>query len=335
MPRFVTPPPPESAIGRRPPNPARRFQASPGQLCGLIVLALGMCAAGCGGSSAPSAPTLSVSPTYAVTGTVTDDSSDGAPLAGANVTVKDGAFAGQSTSTDSFGVYRLLVLSGRFTLLVTRPGYEDTAVPVGPLTGNLTVDARLTRKNATVSGRVTESAPTEEVSIPGARLRVVNGPLAGTAITADRNGGFSLTGVSGAADVAVQADGFSDALVRIDPARGTAISIPLTPVPRTVVETIGAYPPAPRRPATSFFRAVHNAGSIVVSKLYFYYSGDATNPPTRTIELWDGTRLVAAATVNKQQWYDVDLDAHVEGGRRYEIRIRGGEWGVVTITSPN
>jgi hypothetical protein len=306
-------------------------------VCSVAVLTAAIAASGCGGSAAPAAPSISVAPTFSVTGTVRDSTGgDGAPVAGATVRVMDGAFAGQSAVTDSLGVYRLLVLSGRFTLLVTGPGYDDSAIAVGPLTGNLVVDARLTRKNGTVSGRVTESAPTQGVPIPGARLRVVNGPSAGTAVTADRDGGFSLAGLPGPADVAVQADGFTEAVVRVDPAAAAAgISIALMPVPRSVAETIGDYPPAPRRPATSFFRNVHNAGSIVVSKLYFYYSSDAANPPTRTIELWDDSRLVAAATINKQQYYNIALDAHVDGGRRYEIRITGGEWNVVTISSPN
>jgi hypothetical protein len=141
--------------------------------------------------------------------------------------------------------------------------------------------------------------------------------------------------LTAAADVTVQATGYSDTTVHLDPATdqvGRVIRLP--PTPRTITETIGASD-APRQPAASFFRDVHNAGSIVVSQLYFDYAYEESNPPTRTVEIWDGTRLVAAATINQPQFFNVALEAHVDGGRRYLIRITGGEWSAVTIASPN
>ena len=53
------------------------------------------------------------------------------------------------------------------------------------------------------------------------------------------------------------------------------------------------------------------------------------------MEIWDGSRLIASASTNMQNWTNVVLTAHVEGGARYEIRILGGEWTTVTMEWPN
>lgn len=300
------------------------------------IAALAVTESGCGGASSPAAPAVAVAATYSLQGTVREAQAgdNGATIASAVVEVADGPFAGKSAQTDDQGIYRLFAVSGRFRVRLTKPGYEPATADIGPLTGDTVTNLQLSRSTRTFSGKVTESAPTETTALAGARLRVLTGSRAGATAIADSSGSFSLDDVTGAFDVLVQADGYVDATIRVDMSQGTPRTIGLLPALKTIAETIGTTG-GPRRPPTSYFRTVHNAGSIVVSKFYFYYSQDPDNPPTRTIEVWDGTRLVAAASVNRQQWFDVALETHVPGGARYEIRLSGGEWGTITIASPN
>jgi hypothetical protein len=112
--------------------------------------------------------------------------------------------------------------STKCSRLVTKAGYVDITIPVGPLTGAATADVRLTRQRVGVFGRITESAPTDTAPIPSARVRVANGRAAGTVAVADRDGAFWLSTLSERADVIVEADGFSDTRVTFDPATDAA-----------------------------------------------------------------------------------------------------------------
>jgi len=185
------------------------------------------------------------------------------------------------------------------------------------------------------SGRVTESRPTMATPVAGARLEVRNGPSAGRMATASADGSFLLEQVSGVFDVAVRAAGYDDAMIHVDASGGDVHQdIALIPKLQIVTETVGSFS-GPRRPPTSFFRNIHHDGSIVVSRLYFYFLDGPPPPVTRTVEIWDGDRFVAASSINEQQWYFVDLNVRVSGGARYEIRLIGGDWSAVTIESPN
>jgi hypothetical protein len=187
----------------------------------------------------------------------------------------------------------------------------------------------------TFAGTVTESTPTQSTIIAGASITVQTGNRAGTVATTGPDGRFSISGITGAFDVVVRATGYVETTVHLDGGSGNVTqTLTVKPVMTTIAETIGTAG-GPRRAATSFYRNVHNDGVITVSRLYFYYSQDPTNPPTRTIEIWNGQQFLGSATINKQQTHDLDLTLRVPGGARYEIRILGGDWGAVTIESPS
>lgn len=139
--------------------------------------------------------------------------------------------------------------------------------------------------------------------------------------------------MTGAFDFTAHAGGYDDATFHVEAASGNVSqSVALKPTYKVLTETIGTEL-GPRRPATSFFRDVHHAGDIIVSQLYFYfYFG---TPAVRTIEVWNGTQLIGAGSINQQQWHSTDLLLHVPGGARYEIRIVGGDWSMVKIAVPN
>ena len=307
-----------------------------------IPLVLGPCAVSlvaltaCGGGS-PTAPTGHAEPTYSVTGTVRDADTS-RTLVNAVVTVSDGALAGTAARTDPDGVYRLLLLTGAPRLQVTAAGYQSQVLQLGTLTADTTADAALHRSAATLAGVVTESAPTAHVPVPGATIRVVSGATAGQTVVAGSDGSFELTGIEAAVDLLAQAPGYEDARIHAIPGTTAPLTVRLMPVLQTMTRTVGTFPI--RRPPETFTVDVHHAGIITVSKLYFYYQegkyvGGQYISATRTIEIWTGTRLIAAGTTNEQNTFGPALSAFVEGGARYEIRILGGEWTNVTLEWPN
>jgi hypothetical protein len=182
-------------------------------------------------------------------------------------------------------------------------------------------------------GTLTEAAPTQSRLIAGGTITVQNGPKAGTTATAGADGRFTISGLSGDTDLVARATGYEDAAVRVAAAGGDVTrSIGLKPTMVSITETIGSFF-APRQPAKSFFRDVHHDGYIVVSNLYFYFTPGT--PATRTVEVWDGDRMLGSGTINQQQYSETDLLLRVPGGARYEIRIVGGDWAMVKIVSPN
>ena len=66
-----------------------------------------------------------------------------------------------------------------------------------------------------LSGRVTDTAPTASVGIPGATVAVADGVNAGRSAVADGSGNYSLAGLqSGTFNVSISAGGYATALFR-------------------------------------------------------------------------------------------------------------------------
>jgi len=91
---------------------------------GAFVVAVGVVALGCSGTSSPT-PTPAPSPhVFVLSGRVTDIS--GSALAGSSVTVTDGVNASRSTTSDTTGAFRLTdMLFGGFTVRVRHDGYDS------------------------------------------------------------------------------------------------------------------------------------------------------------------------------------------------------------------
>lgn len=127
-------------------------------LCGLLVA--GLLLVGCGGgnsaSSTPTGPTSAPTPTpstFTLTGLVVDEAS--LAVAGASVTVLDGANANSTTTTDAAGRYTFTGLSaGGFTVRVRRDGHDDALRGVS-LTTSTTADFTLTAARINLTGSLT------------------------------------------------------------------------------------------------------------------------------------------------------------------------------------
>jgi len=109
-----------------------------------VALTLALLASACGGSDS-STPTTPSTPTYSLTGTVSGVSGNGAAanLAGATVTISDGADSGKTATTDSTGNYSFPSLKqGGFTVVASATNYTSQSKPV-TLTSNQTLSFQL------------------------------------------------------------------------------------------------------------------------------------------------------------------------------------------------
>lgn len=124
------------------------------------MLASAMLATACGDSSSPpSAPSPAPPPVASVlltlSGTVTDDA--GGPIAGAVVSVLDGANVGKAAITDSSGRYNLTGLSaGGFSIRVRLDGFEDSIRAV-TLTTAGSADVKMSKSQISLSGALSGS----------------------------------------------------------------------------------------------------------------------------------------------------------------------------------
>ena len=98
-----------------------------------------------------------------------------------------------------------------------------------------------------VTGRVHESAPTEEVRIAGATVTAMDSAGVTSSVATDPEGAFVLTLRPGMARLTVVASEYETSQVTVDvPPEGTSLSLPLVPVSRQVILTFHyIYPPTP------------------------------------------------------------------------------------------
>jgi hypothetical protein len=86
----------------------------------------------------------------------------------------------------------------------------------------------------TLTGRVTETAPTSSTGIGGALLRIVDGAAVGRSTTADPQGFFRFDGIPGNATLSVSAPGYVSTTQPFDLRReGTNFQLMPTPVTKT------------------------------------------------------------------------------------------------------
>lgn len=89
------------------------------------LLCASLLAVSCGGTYGPGATTPAPTPTYDLSGRVTETPETGSlAIAGATIVVADGPNAGRSVTTDTSGNYRMTGLQpSGFTVTASAPGY--------------------------------------------------------------------------------------------------------------------------------------------------------------------------------------------------------------------
>jgi len=116
-----------------------------------------------------------------------------------------------------------------------------------------------------VSGKVHESAPTEDIAVPGATVTAVGADGAVSSAVADASGAFRLNLVPGVAQFTVTAPGYDTATTSVDPVAGP-LSLSLVPGQQEMRESFDViYPPPQFFDSRTFTIKVHHAGEIRVA----------------------------------------------------------------------
>ena len=296
------------------------------------MLALCLLVAGCS-DGGPVTPRLTATPSFDIHGDV-QNAATAEHLSGVTVEIITGAFAGHTARTDDLGQFRFFAVSDRdVQLRVSVPAFETMTRGVVMFSNHANASFILRPLPAPLSGRVTETAPTEAVPVADARVTLWNRFQVGLQqVTTDRDGRFSASIVC-PCGVRVEAEGY-DGPGLVSHPDNRPLDIQLSPKARLVVETIGSVS-GPPRPPTSVFRDIRFPGRIIVSDFSFPASSIPRAPAVRTVEIWEGTRLLAAGSAFAALYaHRFRLEVEVRGDARYEIRITGGEWFRVTITRP-
>jgi hypothetical protein len=87
-----------------------------------------------------------------------------------------------------------------------------------------------------LTGSVTESAPSSNVPLAGARVTVMDGKNAGKSATTDGGGNFRLEGLSGGMTLRSSMDGFQDVERTVSMDQNRTLSFPLRPNPTNLTE---------------------------------------------------------------------------------------------------
>jgi hypothetical protein len=169
--------------------------------------------AGCSRASSPTTPSVPAPETVALDGTLRE-ADGGAPIPSGRVEIVEGVNQGRTAAADDQGRYRFDSLQrGTFVLHAVADGFSVLSQSL-TCDASQTIDLRLTRQGDpetpavrwTLSGSVRHAAT--EAALPGARVRIVSGPGAGTGVETDGDGRYSLTAEQGTVSVEASADGF-------------------------------------------------------------------------------------------------------------------------------
>jgi hypothetical protein len=240
-------------------------------------------------SNAPNAPTPpaatnSPSPVITIRGTVHDmlPSGDGAPVPGAQVQVIYKSASGASVTSGADGTYQIDgVLSATFfQLRASKDGYEANVRIISPLTANSAFDFQLTPIPTTLTGVVTEAAPTEATPVAGATVEILTGSNKGRTTTSDRNGAYSLPEVWGDFDVLFSGTEYDTKIVHASVGTTARLDVNLAPRDRQMHTTLSGdlctterLPPSivcSRPFQRTHTIAVHRPGTLTLNVDYRY-----------------------------------------------------------------
>ena len=171
----------------------------------------------------------------------------------------------------------------------------------------------------TLSGLVTESAPTEDRPVAGARVVVAEGVYADTVAIADAAGRFMLSDVDGALRLRITAVDYQDLTVTAH--AGASVILRLTPELRRVTESIQrtAPPGGPYPENGRLTFAMHHDGLVEIAALAWLRDSDAAPHCTelrddRNNKIW----------TQSTPWQGLIRKVlTLPGGRRYELKIHG------------
>jgi len=181
------------------------------------------------------------------------------------------------------------------------------------------------RGGRTLSGIVTETAPTTSVMVAGARVTVADGFYAGVSATTDAGGAFTLEDVNGTVNLRISAQHFDDALLTADTASTSPVTVRLLPSARTVTdESVFSVPWGDRqqRYQSTLTFAMHRAGRAEVTTGGSVGAGESS---PLCSELRDDDNRLLWET--QSFWLGpASATLQLEGGRRYTLKVSDCGW---------
>lgn len=243
----------------------------------------------------------------------------GDALEGARIEILDGPDAGKSTTTGEDGSYRLAdVAAGPVTIRASKGGFAPVSKEVS-VEADTTVDFELEDTTSTLSGRVTETAPTEDVALSGAVVEVVGGPHDGKSDTTDEDGRYEIDELEGQVTVRASKEGYEprqeDFVLGQDKERDFALDPIEEQVEEVFRDSISGGTPTrcDDKPCKTFQVAVHHDGMLEAELTWTDSSNDLD------LELWrDGEMLASSDGVLTMREF---ISSEVLGGHFYELRV--------------
>lgn len=202
----------------------------------------------------------------------------------------------------------------------------NKTTPAGPsqtTTTTTTVPQAPQTQTWTLSGTVTETAPTASTRLSGAVVRLIDGPNAGAQVVTGADGSFIFTGLTQADfNVTATLDGYQSATVGVSLTANRTITLRLNPNPETITQTFtgqisGGDPPCSdglfTKPCKRINLPVHNSGTIDGQ---LEWTGGCND---LDLSLWSigGSRPIASSDGVTGREH---VSANVSGGG-YEFRI--------------
>ena len=175
----------------------------------------------------------------------------------------------------------------------------------------------------TLKGRVTETPPTPNTGIAGARVAISVGPKAGTAVTADPFGFFTLENVDAGSTLNVSAEGYLSSLRSVD--GDSSSTFQLTPVPKTETHSMQGRLASDggtcsdgvsQKPCQIMAIPIHNAGPIDATLTWT--PEEAANLDLTLFQTGESKPIArSAASGSTPEHLNVELAA----GATYELRV--------------
>ena len=183
----------------------------------------------------------------------------------------------------------------------------------------------LVRGGRTLTGIVTESAPTISVMVAGARVTVTDGLYAGASATTDARGAFSLPDVNGVVNLRISAPTFDDVQIAADTAAPGALTIRLVPSARTVTDADEWFVPwgDPRQTyqaAMTF--SMHRPGRVDLATGGTVGAGESA--PICSELRDDANKLIWEYKAYWQAPAQVTLS--LDGGKQYTVKVNDCGW---------
>lgn len=200
------------------------------------------------------------------------------------------------------------------------PGEAKIRAAYSGITATTTMAIRA--RTRVIRAVVSESAPTESVVIPGARVVVTDATGEEQTVIADAAGGLSVTVRSGPVRFAVTANGYEPAAVSQEPDTSSSASLHLRPVLREIRETfLGAQPDVSQR---TFSIAVHHDGELQTGIVGCANPGcnlSASGFGMVCAEVRDQSNRVIASEHGQYDIGPWPFRIQIKGGQRYEVKL--------------